>query len=454
MKMLDRQLRTRHERQYGQILAARDIMPWLADLIGKSQMEMRQYACDQLISYGYSEEEAKVRAKSCVSQRDIQRVFTFYEWLMRFYMNPELHPQGEEHHANYRAVLVALGLVYYMRLTSKCRIKYVNWLEENNVGRFLDIFSAELEWFIGKVDLPSGIARTTALKENVFATIICCVTQTPLIIEGVPGSSKTLSFNITVANLQGGESKCLTFRNTTCFPKLVPHFYQCSRRTTSREIQTVFKRAINYQERSPNTASRPRSVVFMDEAGLPETEHGSLKVLHYYLDNPNVSFVAITNDPLDAAKTNRAVSLYRPEASGEDLRILAKDCLCSKEENKQLVESLCASYTSLTRKPHFTAFFGLRDFIYFLIYLRRKYAARITPQAILSSLERNFNGATPEVFEEVCQEFLGHVSMLRTTLRQTLYLNCKVLLRLSQRYITTPAVRNSYSITGSAVCRI
>ena len=51
----------------------------------------------------------------------------------------------------------------------------------------------------------------------------------------------------------------------------------------------------------------------MDEAGLPEDSHESLKALHYFLDSPKVAFVAITNRVLDAAKTNRAISLFRPD---------------------------------------------------------------------------------------------------------------------------------------------
>ena len=62
-------------------------------------------------------------------------------------------------------------------------------------------------FYINKLSLPTGIAKTEALKENLFATIICTVTNTPLIIVGAPGSSKTLSFNLTVSNLKGPESK-------------------------------------------------------------------------------------------------------------------------------------------------------------------------------------------------------------------------------------------------------
>ena len=37
------------------------------------------------------------------------------------------------------------------------------------------------------------------------------------------------------------------FRNTEIFKSLDPHYYQCSRRTTSTEIETIFQRAINRQ---------------------------------------------------------------------------------------------------------------------------------------------------------------------------------------------------------------
>ena len=46
------------------------------------------------------------------------------------------------------------------------------------------------------------------------------------------------------------------FRDTETFKSLDPHYYQCSRRTTSIEIETVFQRAINRQ-RSHNSFSMP-----------------------------------------------------------------------------------------------------------------------------------------------------------------------------------------------------
>ena len=66
----------------------------------------------------------------------------------------------------------------------------------------MQAFTDELDRYIEQVELPTGIAKTKALKENFFATIVCTVTRTPLIIVGAPGSSKTLSFNL-VFQLKG-----------------------------------------------------------------------------------------------------------------------------------------------------------------------------------------------------------------------------------------------------------
>ena len=282
---------------------------------------------------------------------------------------------------------------------------------------FVQAFSEELEWYIERVELPTGIARTRALKENLFATIVCTLTHTPLIIVGAPGSSKTLSFNLAIANLKGQESKKEHFRDITVFCSLDPHFYQCSRRTTSNEIQTVFSRAINRQRSHSKFKLPIYCVVFMDEAGLPEESHESLKVLHYYLDQQEVSFVAITNHVLDAAKTNRALSLFRPEASEEDLKTLAKGCLWNAPDNPPPEKDLdtiirfCPAYSDLMTKPEFSQYFGLRDFIHFVSYLRRQRTNDhlLTPQLVMKALERNFNGS--DQFEKICNTFL---KMVRT----------------------------------------
>ena len=377
---------------------------------------MRTYAYTELAKTN-NEEFAKKSSQSCVSQRDIQRVFTFYEWFRK--VHDKMKPYGELANYTRRAALVALGIVYYLRLDKVYRTQYSEFFDRfkllGNVT-FTEAFEQEINWYIDQIELPSGIARTPALKENIFTTIVCTATRTPLIIVGAPGSSKTLSFNQTIANIRGAESRVKNFRDTAIFCSLDPYHYQCSRRTTSNEIQTVFSRAINRQRSHVDFKYPVHCVVFMDEAGLPEESHESLKVLHYHLDKQEVSFVAITNHVLDAAKTNRAVSLFCPEPSNEDLCTIAKGCLCSNPENSQLelridldrVVTFCKRYSSLMENISFARFFGLRDFVQFVSYLRRKRnkSQILTPQIVMHSIERNFNGS--EAFGEICSTFLEH----------------------------------------------
>ena len=47
-----------------------------------------------------------------------------------------------------------------------------------------------------------------------------------------------------------------------------------------------------------------------------------MQVLHKYLDDAVVSFVCITNHILDAAKSNRAVTLFRPRAADVSFRVV------------------------------------------------------------------------------------------------------------------------------------
>ena len=280
----------------------------LCKYISNSQKQIRKYVMQRLVDSNFSEEEALARSSSCVSQRDIQRVFVFYSWLLKSYKHKARNIQSSCDHQRH-AVFVSLALVYYLRLPFELRKKYCEYIDESQKGfdgdlTFQQALHEELVWYSDRVTLPPGIAKTDALKENLLATILCCITKLPLIIEGAPGTSKTLSFNIAVANLKGSSSKQSIFQEIGIFPCLEPVFYQCSRRTTSSEVNAVFQRAIKMQMSHNNRKSPHLSVVFMDEAGLPEQAHESLKVLHFYLEHPITSFVAITNHPLDAAKTN------------------------------------------------------------------------------------------------------------------------------------------------------
>ena len=389
----------------------------LTYLIVESQRRLRLFAYQTLSNKGVRDMEARRCSRSCVSQRDMQRVFDFYLWLLNTYITFNRYTTTKEQQL--RALLVSLGLVYYLRLGERDRGSYAEFLNiqcrELQVGsivNFTKAFNDELEWYMERMSLPPGIAKTRALKENVFANIACCQTHTPLIIIGEPGTSKTLSFNLVTSTFKGKSSKNEALRNVAVFRALQPFFYQCSKHTNSMEVENLFKQAIERQRVFASSNVPTYCVVFMDEAGLPEERHESLKVLHYHLDRKEVSFVAITNHALDAAKTNRAISLYRPETSTEDLKILAKDLLrtaTAMTTKQSVINEFCSSFSEMMKEAKFHSFYGQRDFMHFMSYLRRKRGnSSLTEDVVLQALERNFNGH--ENFSEVFNYFLKAVS--------------------------------------------
>ena len=246
-------------------------------------------------------------------------------------------------------------------------------------------------------------------------------------------------------NAKGSDTKRQSFYRTQ--RRLTSFHYQCSRRSTSTEIEAVFKRAIQKQK---TTRGDTACFVFMDEAGLPEEQRESLKVLHYYLEDhvsrpAQVGFVAITNHALDAAKSNRCVTLLRAEPDHKELLEICHGCLGDQEEQRRLLsqqviglelrltealERMCSAYQDVMRESvpeltWFNTFFGLRDFMHFIKLLARSSAGvtvslrriRVTvplaslqpishlpyltiyPQVslekIVSALQRNMNGVPP-----------------------------------------------------------
>ena len=120
-----------------------------------------------------------------------------------------------------------------------------------------------------------------------------------------------------------------------------------------------------------------------------------------------MAFVAISNHVLDAAKTNRAVSLYRPVTSQEDLKRLATACMPNMSENQlsQVDNLIRACQTMMTKKYYNRYFYGLRDAIHFFTYLARE--LYIIPVNVTEAVERNFNGT--KYNNEILSFFLKEV---------------------------------------------
>lgn len=215
--------------------------------------------------------DAEQRARSVVSLRDIQRVFQ----LIHFFTHDfSLGCNGEFR----KAMLLAVGMVYYLRLDSFSREVFIQELEALPSEQYQnchlsDVLDSAMDELVESTEIPKSIALTRGLKENVFMTTVCSLSRTPLMIVGPPGCSKTLAVSIVTDNANGEESPSLFYRD---LPRIQPFHYQCSKSSTSNEVASVFDRAIQRQANAKR--SKQQCLVFMDEAGLPEEKKESLKV--------------------------------------------------------------------------------------------------------------------------------------------------------------------------------
>ncbi|KAK3090153.1 hypothetical protein FSP39_009519 [Pinctada imbricata] len=239
------------------------------------------------------------------------------------------------------------------------------------------------------MELPEGIAKNTALRENVFVILVCILNKIPIFVVGKPGCSKSLSMQLIRSNLRGKDSKDDFFR---ILPQLYCVSFQGSESSTSDGIIKVFDKAKKYQEH--NSEEDVMSVVILDEIGLAEiSRFNPLKVLHSLLEPenktcPDVAVVGISNWTLDAAKMNRAIHLSRPEMDCEELFETSRSISLSLKEqsradsgkltfliNKQqpsfcrlsfgeeeILHGLADGFFQYSKEQTFKNFHGLRDF--------------------------------------------------------------------------------------------
>ncbi|CAF2933300.1 unnamed protein product [Rotaria sp. Silwood2] len=339
-----------------------------------------------------------------------------------------------------RCIALALALTYYFRLPTQddneqrrdnktpTREKLAEILSQY-ISDFVFIIQNELERFVNTNHfmIPHSVAVNQAIREHIFSIVVCICTRTPLCIIGAPGQSKTLSFQIVLQNLQGSQLSTKKFCKR--LPSIDPFFCLGSKYTRSEDIAYVFERAIKREQHYEQNRINTRCVVFLDEASLPNEKKMVLKVLHPYLDECRVAFVAVANKAFDAANANRMVCIYRSLPSEEDQQVLAYGCLGLEINPQQsryattrlekIISGLCQGYRCILTCPHIPKIFHDRDFIYMLRELRfdlpttsddqTTAISGITPISLLHALEDNFNGIDKVEFKELVKIFFTSV---------------------------------------------
>jgi hypothetical protein len=187
------------------------------------------FYCHQFIRYIDKE-------SSSVSLRDIERFRIFYQWFNLNIKNRPHLPTVKKNNTSipneYKCIVLAIIICYYLRISQT--VQRGNFLSElSNIFKkhkvnldrknIQEIYEEEQNEYLKRMNVPKGIARNNALKENVFATFICIMNKIPIFICGKPGCSKTLTLQLLLSSLLGKESKDSWFKQ---LPGIFPVTYQ------------------------------------------------------------------------------------------------------------------------------------------------------------------------------------------------------------------------------------
>lgn len=267
--------------------------------------------------------------------------------------------------------------------------------------------------------MGDGIALNEALCENLFMILISILNCVPIFVIGKPGSSKSLAMGLISTNLNGTASDNEFLRS---LPAVEVFPYQCSPLSTSAGIEQAFASAQRYRREAQDTVV----VVLLDEVGLAEqSPHLPLKVLHKTLDEAgtNESVVGISNWSLDPAKMNRAVHLYRPAPTVEDLSLTAEGMVKSanlKGYLQALAKAYSAVYHEQERPGGHPDFWGLREFYSLVKAINGALATQreeggavaLDGPMLLNAVLRNFGGK-PDEMDRVVSLFFSELGLPR-----------------------------------------
>ena len=270
-----------------------------------------------------------------------------------------------------------------------------------------------------------GLAKNSALSENIWITFICLMNNIPLWIIGLPGTSKSLAVNLVFQRLINKNIPCPKFRS---LPSLYKQTFMCSEFSRSEALLEQLQRVAS-KAASAKKGIQKIPVLLLEEIGHADlSPYLPLKCLNRIIDNGytlpsgevvNVVLIGLSNYKMDSAKLNRGILIVRDQLNLEEKDFTSKTIFEStatmilKARNtsvnanpQQKLNELCkqqkmiASYypqiKELTSLYHEIAqasqsdgiFIGLRDF-YGII---RSFAT-LRPETRYSAIVRNFSGA-------------------------------------------------------------
>jgi len=282
-----------HEREFvrrrvemlGDKILPEGLISYLSDLIYVSHESIRVLASNHMMSMSQktlSKEELDQRAQSTVSLRDIQRVFTLFQFFLNdFSITCDNATPVSARYLH--AMFLAIAVAYYMRLVSRSRQIFLDRIESviGNEGiNFKEVLDYAIDIVVRNTEIPQGIADTRGLRENIFMTLVCCLCQTPLMIIGPPGSSK-VSLACTFKTCNANFFRIFNLHGILCFG----FSFLTIRKTLSLNI--VSDNADGEQSRNPFYRKYARLTFF----------HYQVRATLFSVYNPGLLAVTIQQNP-------------------------------------------------------------------------------------------------------------------------------------------------------------
>ena len=366
------------------------------------------------------------------------------------------------------SINLSVFVCYYLRLTQKeFRNEFSNKMNIFFGFDFREIPQKEQKYIANNIEMKEGIAKNTALLENIFALFVCVNAKVPLFIVGKPGCSKSLSVQLLFKSMKGDISDNRLFKT---LPKLILNSYQGSLGSTSKGVLSIFKKARQILEKeTEENLSKIISMIYFDEMGLAEhSPNNPLKVIHSELEydlnegRKKIAFVGISNWRLDASKMNRGLYLSIPQPDLEDLKKTAQTIAESYNQqlaktHKDLFETLAVTYheyknelkTKYSRKEDFH---GSRDFYHLIKNAMRALLKKASDEKEMdiddhiketigiNSLERNFGGLE----FETDKNSKSSLEIVKSKFQKT-YVNCPV----GKKYDVIKRIKENIKDKGS-----
>ena len=383
--------------------------------------------------------------RTVVSLRDLRRYNIFFEFYYNLIINKKIKYEktGIENEDEIIAVLLTLYICYYIRIRDDTyKNKYLEQIKDiffhfwdKNIK---ELYSEIITNFCVNFEKSKlvGIALNRIMKQNLFCLFSCILNKVPIFICGVPGCSKSSSFNILESHMKNEANQYFND-----FPIINKISYQGSEISTSEGIMRIYNKVIRSIESDEkireNEKKQLREKLFLfyfDEMGLADiSPHDPLKVIHSILEfdkdydeyRIKFPFVGISNWILDSSKMNRGIYLNVPKLNVDDLNETFSEIIKSFDEKRILDEHLnilkilSKTYYIFTEKEQYNHFFGLRDFYNLMKTIALKYKKNIINkkenknyiwEIILESIEQNFGGKDSSVNEfkndlfEICKK--------------------------------------------------